>query len=123
MTDRRASLERVRAIALGLPEVAERVSHGEPGWAVPGRSQFAMFADRHHDGRLAVWVGTPVEAQAMLLAEAPDRYFRPPYVGVRGWVGVYLDVPDVDWDELALLIKDAWRIRAPKRLVAAFDAR
>lgn len=123
MPDTREALERVRAIALGLPEATERVSHGEPGWFVRGTRQFAVFADQHHDDRLAVWVAAPLVAQETLVEEAPDRYFRPPYVGVRGWVGVYLDVPDVDWDELAVLIEDAWRMRAPKRLVAEFDAR
>ena len=70
-----------------------------------------MSADRHHDDRRAAWLAAPAGLQETLLAEAPDRFFRPPYVGHRGWVGVYLDVP-VDWDELAALVADAWRIAA-----------
>lgn len=110
-------------MALAMPHAVERVSHGEPAWFVGEKRQFALFADHHHDDRLAVWVAAPLGAQEALIGEAPRRYFRPPYVGVRGWVGVYLDVADVDWDALAELIEDAWRMRAPKRVVAELDAR
>jgi hypothetical protein len=64
-------------------------------------------ADRHHDDRRAAWLAAPAGAQETLVAAAPDRFFGPPYVGHRGWIGVYLDVP-VDWDELAALVRDAW---------------
>lgn len=116
------ALALVRERALALPGAEERVSHGEPAWFV-GRRLFATFAGHHHDDRVAVWLAAPLGAQETLVDEDPDRFFRPPYVGVRGWVGVYLDVPQVDGDELAELIEDAWRLCAPKRLVAEFDGR
>lgn len=114
-------LPRLRRICLALPEVTERLSHGEPAWFVRERRSFAMFADHHHDDRVAVWCAAPDGAQSLLIDSDPARYFRPPYVGVRGWVGVYLDVP-VDWDELTEVVEDAYRTVAPKRLVALLDA-
>ncbi|MGE0297320.1 MmcQ/YjbR family DNA-binding protein [Pseudonocardia sp.] len=113
-------LERLRALCLALPEATEKISHGEPTWFV--RKTFATFADHHHDDRLAFWCAAPPGAQEELVASAPGRFFRPPYVGGRGWVGVYLDVPDVDWDEIGELVVDAYRTVAPKRLVALLDA-
>lgn len=116
-------LPRLRALCTALPEVTERPSHGEPTWFVRDRKTFVTYADHHHDDRLGCWMAAPVGAQAALVATDPDRYFVPPYVGHRGWLGVRLDVPDVDWDELAELVADAYRTVAPKRLVAALDAR
>lgn len=112
-------LERLRALCLALPQAAEKLSHGEPTWFV--RKVFVMFADRHHDDRVAFWCAAPPGVQEELLAAAPDRFFRPPYVGGRGWLGVYLDVPDVDWDEIAEIVTDAYRCVAPKKLVAQLD--
>ena len=114
-------LERLRELCTALPEVTEKLSHGEPTWFV--RKSFVMFADHHHDDRVAFWCAAPPGAQEELVAAAPDRFFRPPYVGVRGWVGVYLDVPDVDWTEIAELVTDAYRQVAPQRLVARLDER
>lgn len=111
-------LDRLRALCLALPEVTEKVSHGEPTWFV-GRT-FVTLADHHHDDRLAFWCAAPPGAQEALVAADPERYFRPPYVGGRGWLGVYLDVP-VDWDEIAELVADAYRTIAPRRLVAQLD--
>jgi predicted DNA-binding protein (MmcQ/YjbR family) len=68
-------------------------------------------ADRHHDDRRAAWLAAPAGAQETLVTAAADRFFRPPYVGHRGWLGVYLDVP-VDWDELEALVRDAWDVVA-----------
>jgi hypothetical protein len=115
-------LERLRTLCLGLPEVTERLSHGEPTWFVRGKKTFVMFADHHHDDRLAFWCAAPPGAQEAVVGSEPDRYFRPPYVGPRGWLGVWLDVP-VDWDEIADLVDDAYRAVAPKRLIADLDAR
>jgi hypothetical protein len=115
-------LERLRALCLGLPEVTERLSHGEPTWFVRGKKTFVMFADHHHDDRLAFWCAAPPGAQEAVVGSEPDRYFRPPYVGPRGWLGVWLDVP-VDWAEIADLVDDAYRAVAPKRLIADLDAR
>ncbi|MEU5691194.1 MmcQ/YjbR family DNA-binding protein [Actinosynnema sp. NPDC020468] len=111
-------LERVRALCLGLPEATEKVSHGEPAWFA-GR-MFAMYADHHHDDRVAVWLAAGPGVQEALVADA--SYFRPPYVGHRGWVGAYLDVP-VDEAVLGELVADAYRCVASKRLVALLDAR
>ncbi|MFC5667709.1 MmcQ/YjbR family DNA-binding protein [Kitasatospora misakiensis] len=118
------ALDRLRAVCLALPEVAERVSHGEPTWfAGPGRRAraagrgppgagrrarvFVMLADHHHDDRLAFWCPAAAGAQEFLVTEEPERFFRPPYVGHRGWIGVRLDVPPVDWERIEDLVADA----------------
>ena len=98
-------IARLRGLCLALPGVQERLSHGEPTWFVRGRS-FATTADHHHDDRLAVWLAAPEGRQESLIETDPVRFFRPAYVGVRGWVGVYLD-GSVDWDELAMLVEQA----------------
>ena len=88
-------LERLRALCLALPEVTEKLSHGEPTWFV--KKSFVMLANHHHDDRVAFWCAAPEGMQEALVDAQPESFFRPPYVGVRGWLGVYLDVP-VDWD-------------------------
>jgi len=115
-------LERLRRLCLALPEVTERLSHGEPTWFIRDKKTFVMFANHHHDDRLAFWCAAPEGAQETLVANDPERFFRPPYVGHRGWLGVYLDVP-ADWDQIADLVVDAYRVVAPEKLVAALDAR
>lgn len=97
---------RLRAVCLALPGVTEKQSHGEPTWFAVGR-QFATTADHHHDDRLSLWCAAPPGAQEMLVQADPTRFFRPPYVGHRGWLGVYLDV-EVDWDGLAAIIERAY---------------
>jgi hypothetical protein len=114
-------LESLRKLCLALPETTERLSHGEPTWFVRDRKSFVMYANRHHDDRLGFWCAAPQGVQAELVCSEPERFFRPPYVGHRGWLGVYLDVP-VDWDEVAEIVQDAYRVVAPKRLVARLDA-
>jgi hypothetical protein len=109
-----ATTHRVRALALALPDVEERLSHGEAAWFVRGR-QFATMSDHHHDDRLAVWLAAPAGSQESLVETDPERFFRPPYVGHRGWVGVYLDRPSVDWDELDGLVRDAHGLIASRR--------
>ena len=106
---------RLRALCLALPEVTEKISHGEPTWFV--RKVFVMLADHHHDDRLAFWCAAPPGVQQELVAAEPQRFFRPPYVGHRGWLGVWLDVP-VDWDEIGEIVTDAYREIAPRKLVA-----
>jgi hypothetical protein len=81
-----------------------------------------MYADHHHDERLAFWCAAPEGAQQALTEAYPDRYFRPPYVGTRGWLGVYLDVP-IDWDEIAVIVEDAYRTIAPPSLIAQLPFR
>ena len=112
---------RLRQLCLALPEVTERLSHGEPTWFVQGKKTFVMSSNHHHDDRVAFWCAASDGAQETLVAEDPERFFRPPYVGHRGWLGVYLDVP-VDWDQIADLVVDAYRRVAPRKLVAALDA-
>ena len=106
----------IRATCAALPEVEERESHGEPTWFV-GKRVFVTSADRHHDDRRAVWIAAGDGVQETLVEADPLRFFRPPYVGGRGWLGVYLDVP-VDWGELEASIVDAYRLIAPPRLAA-----
>jgi hypothetical protein len=113
-------LESLRTLCMSLPEATERVSHGEPAWFVQGKRLFVMYADHHHDDRLAFWCAAPYGAQQALVASGPDRFFLPPYVGVRGWLGVWLDVP-VDWEEIGELVADAYRTVAPARLVSELD--
>ncbi|MDN5748077.1 MAG: MmcQ/YjbR family DNA-binding protein [Pseudonocardia sp.] len=115
-----APVERLRALCLALPEVTEKVSHGEPTWFV--RRVFVSLADHHHDDRLAFWCAAPPGAQEELVAAEPERFFRPPYVGGRGWLGVWLDV-EVDWDEIAEIVTDAYRVTAPKKLAALVTQR
>ena len=115
-------LERLRRLCLAPPGTSERLSHGEPTWFAGGQRVFVMYANHHHDDRVACWLAAPPDAQRVLVGSAPARYFRPPYVGHRGWVGVWLDV-EVDWDELADLVMDAYRTVAPKRLLAELDVR
>jgi hypothetical protein len=112
-------LPRLRALCLALPEVTEKLSHGEPTWFV--RRTFVMYADHHHDDRLAFWCAAPQGAQEELVAADPARFFRPPYVGGRGWLGVYLDVEALDWAEIGEIVSDAYRQVAPKKLLARLD--
>lgn len=116
------ALERVRAICLALPETTERLSHGAPSFFVRGKKSLTKFVNDHHgDGRLAIWCPAPLGVQDELVSQDPDRFFVPPYVGHSGWIGVRLDV-DVDWDEISDIVEDAYRLIAPKRLVAQLDA-
>ncbi|WP_086844986.1 MmcQ/YjbR family DNA-binding protein [Amycolatopsis kentuckyensis] len=110
-------LEALRKVCLALPETTERLSHGEPTWFVRGKKTFAMFADHHHDDVLAFWCPAPPGVQEELVRTEPARFFRPPYVGHRGWLGVRLDV-DVDWAEVDRIVREAYRLVAPKTLAA-----
>jgi hypothetical protein len=114
--------EHMRAICLSLPEVTERPSHGAPTWFVRGKSAFVtLWADGHHENQFPhLWCAAAPGAQDELTASAPDRFFRPPYVGGRGWIGVRLD-RDPDWTEIAELCQDAYRVIAPARLAAQLD--
>ncbi len=116
------ALNRLRALCLALPDVTERLSHGEPTWFVQDKKVFVMYANHHHDDVLGFWCAAPAGAQEALVESEPARFFRPPYVGHRGWLGVRLDVP-VDWDEVADIVEDAYREIAPKRLLVALEAR
>ena len=116
---RERTLARLREICLALPETSERPSHGEPTFFVRGKRAFAMLSTNHHgDGRFAVWCAAPEGVQAMLVDADPERFFVPPYVGHRGWLGVRLD-RGLDWDELAGIVEDAYAEVASARLVEA----
>ena len=119
-----ATLDRLREVCLALPGATEKLSHGSPSWFV--KKMFASHTftdDRHHgDGRESLWCAAPPGAQEEMVGQEPDRFYRPPYVGHRGWLGVYLDGP-VDWDELSEVVKEAYRVVVPKKLIAELEAR
>ena len=122
MTDartRRRTLERLRGLCLALPETSERLSHGAPTYFVREKRAFLMVLTNHHgDGRFAIWCAAPAGIQGMLVGADPEKFFVPPYVGHRGWLGVRLDV-QLDWDELAGIAEDAYAEVAPPKLVEA----
>jgi hypothetical protein len=112
-------LRRVRRICGAMPETTEKLSHGEPTFFVR-KKVFTMFANNHHsDGHVAVWIPAPPGVQAMLIHQSPETYFRPPYVGMRGWVGI--ELARIGDEELAAHIHEAWRLVAPKTLKTAGD--
>jgi hypothetical protein len=113
----------LRRLCLALPEATERPSHGAPTWFVRDKKTFVTYADHHHDDeRTTFWCAAPEGAQEALVAAHPKRYFRPPYVGHRGWLGVVLD-EHTDWDAVADHVEAAYREVAPAKLVAVLDAR
>jgi hypothetical protein len=117
--ERERTLDRLRQICLGLPETSERLSHGAPTFFVRGKRAFLMvLTDHHGDGRFAIWCAAPDGIQQMLVEADPERFFVPPYVGHRGWVGVRLD-RGLDWNELAGIAEDAYAEVAPAKLVEA----
>lgn len=113
---------RLRETCLALPEVTERLSHGAPTWFVRGKKSFAtLWATGHHgDDFPHLWCAGLPGAQEALTGSAPERFFRPPYVGHRGWIGVRLD-GDVDWAEVTEVCTDAYRAVAPATLAARLD--
>ena len=127
---KRSTFDRVREIALGLPEVTERRSHGEPCFFVRDKRPICYFHDDHNgDGRISLWCPAPPGAQDELVNTDPVRFFRPePSAGgvFADWVGVYLDDPRPDaatWGEIAEIIEDAYRWVAPKGLVELLNPR
>jgi hypothetical protein len=114
-------LDHVRRSCLSLPEVTERISHGHPAWFVRDKRLFVTFHAGHHDDpRTTIWCAAPAGAQDAFVATHPERYFRPPYVGHRGWIGMVLD-GTVDWDEVESNVRDAYRTAAPRSLVAELE--
>ncbi len=112
-------LAAVRKICLGLPETSERLSHGAPTFFIRDKRSFATVWNNHHgDGRYALICAAPEGMQAMLVEADPDRFYVPPYVGHRGWIGVRLD-RGFDRDEIAGILEDAYAVVAPPRLVEA----
>lgn len=115
-------LHKLRAICLALPETNERRSHGEPAWFIRNKKLFVTYANHHHDDRIAFWCAAPEGTQQELVAADPARFFRPPYVGGRGWLGVFLD-GEVDWNEVAEIVDDAYRAVASKTLLTRLSSR
>jgi len=110
-------IERVRRLCLALPGTWEKLSHGEPTFFVK-KKVFAMCSINHHDdGHIAVCIPTAIGIQQMLIRKSPRKFYRPPYVGVRGWVGI--ELPCVSDKELAMHLREAWRLIAPAKLHAA----
>lgn len=121
--ERERILQRLRELCLGLPETSERLSHGAPTFFVRGKRAFLMVLTNHHgDGRFAIWCAAAAGLQEMLVDTDPEKFFRPPYVGHRGWLGVRLD-RGLDWDELAGIAEDAYAEVAPPKLVEAARGR
>ena len=118
----RQALRHVRAACLDLPQVTERPSHGAPTFFVRGRTAFvSACVDGHHDHHFPhLWCAAGPGVQEALVRDAPATFFRPPYVGHRGWVGVRLD-GEIGWEEVEDLCEDAYRAVAPRRLVGQLD--
>ncbi|HZS24155.1 MAG TPA: MmcQ/YjbR family DNA-binding protein [Gaiellaceae bacterium] len=120
---RKKVLERLRGLCLALPETSERPSHGAPTFFVREKRAFVMVLTNHHgDGRFALWCAAPDGLQKLLVDADPERFFVPPYVGHRGWLGVRLD-RGLDRGELAGIVEDAYAEVAPARLLEAARAR
>ena len=119
---RKNPLTRVRKLCLALPEAHEVEAWGEPTFRVKNKL-FAMYAssnNHHGNGAASMWLKAPPGNQAVMVRADPVRFFVPPYVGPSGWVGVRL-TGRIDWTELDMLIRDAYRAVAPKRLAAQVD--
>ncbi|QGN31528.1 MmcQ/YjbR family DNA-binding protein [Microlunatus sp. Gsoil 973] len=119
-TDAERELDKVRRACLRLPETNERPSHGSPAFYVRDKKVFVYFWDDHHsDGRLCIWCAAPEGIQQQMIETEPERFFRPPYVGHRGWLGVHLR--EVGQEELTAIATDAYRCVAPRTLVRALE--
>ena len=117
-------LARLRKVCLALPEAHEVEAWGEPTFRIRNKL-FAMYAhaENHHGGgRPSVWCKAARGNQGPMVQANPERFFVPPYVGVSGWIGIRLDA-NPDWAEVGELMRDAYRLVAPKRLLATLDAR
>lgn len=124
----RRELDRVRRIALVMPEVNERFSHGAPCFFIREKQPLCYFHDHHHgDDRVSLWCPAPPGVQQELVNSEPERFFKPP-MSAKGtfseWLGVFLDTSGkqaVDWDEITAILEDAFRTVAPKALIAQLD--
>jgi uncharacterized protein YdhG (YjbR/CyaY superfamily) len=108
-------LERVRRICATMPSAFEKPSHGSPTFFVEkNKGVFTMFVNNHHeDGELAVWLAAPPGLQSALIEDAPETYFKPPYVGTNGWIGVRLD--QIGDEGLSIHIRKSWELAAAKK--------
>lgn len=115
--------DHIRAVCLALPEATEKLTHGGAGFFIRGKKQFVFCANNHHgDGRIAIWCACEKDMQRVLVAEEPAHYFVPPYVGVRGWVGVKLN-SGLPHETIEALIEDAYALVAPPKLLAQLNNR
>lgn len=118
VSSRLTILPRLRKLCLSLPDAREKLSHGEPTWFSGAGKVFAMFDDHHHGAEhVSVWLPAPDGSQRVLIASDPERFWRPPYVGHRGWIALVLERRP-DWKLVAELVEQAYRLVAPARLVA-----
>jgi hypothetical protein len=121
--EREHVLAKLREICLALPETSERLSHGAPTFFVREKRAFLMVLTNHHgDGRFAIWCAAPDGMQKMLVDADEERFFVPPYVGHRGWLGLRLD-RGIHWDELTGIAEDAYAEVAPATLIEAVRLR
>ena len=111
-------IDRLRAICLALPEAVEKAAWGDPTFRVRDKI-FAM--EKRGDGRVSLWCKAPLGSQMVLVGADPERFFVPPYVGHKGWVGMHLD-RRVRWSEVAIVVARSYHLTAPKRLAALVDA-
>ena len=117
-------LEKLRKICLGLPQATEKIAWGEPTFRCGEKGKiFVMYDDNHHNaGHVGAWCNAPDGMQASLVRSDPQRFYVPPYMGPKGWVGVRLDT-DPDWGQVAAIVEEAYRVTAPKKLLALLDER
>jgi predicted DNA-binding protein (MmcQ/YjbR family) len=118
----KSPIDRLRKVCLALPQTYEKASHGEPTFWV-GKRMFASFANartHHGSGRYAVWCKATHMTQELVVSRWPDRCFVPPYAGVSGWFGIYLD-RSPDWAQVAELLRESHRLAAPKKLLREED--
>jgi hypothetical protein len=117
---RKRPIDRVRAICLALPEAIEKMAWGEPTFRIRDKI-FAQYEDNHHDsGIVGLWCKAPDGLQEMLVQADPERFYVPKYVGHRGWIGIRME-GDVPWDHVADLVRDSYRMTAPKRLIESLE--
>ncbi len=114
-------LEELRAIVSNFPEVSERLSHSTPTFFIRDKKVLAsLWEDHHETDGIYMWCPAPPGVQEELVEREADRFFRPAYVGHRGWIGMHLDI-DPDWDEVTEILREAYRLVAPKALAAKLD--
>lgn len=111
----KALFEEIRSLCLSFPSTSERISHGAPTFFINDKISFVQYRVNHHgDGRIALWCSAPEGIQTLLIETTPEIYFRPPYVGHLGWVGMRLD-KNVNWSDVSGMVGDAYLNKAPKK--------
>ncbi len=108
---------KIQSYCLEFPGTSERLSHGAPTFFINDKHSFVQYRVNHHgDGRIALWCSSPPGVQELLIETNSEVYFRPPYVGHLGWIGMRLDRA-AEWAEISGIIKEAYLNRAPKKRV------